>query len=91
MTEGKFKKRYINYISCFNNRSKELISKLSSLFWDLKNKGIHYDIKWKFICQAPAYNNISKSCQLCITKKTLIMFADKRFLIIKRDELMGKC
>ena len=73
-------------------RSKEHVSKLLSLIWDLKkNKGLHYDIKWKFICQAPAYNNISKSCQLCMNEKTLIMFADKIFPINKTDELMGKC
>ena len=91
LTEGTFKKRYSNHISSFNDMNKEHVSKLSSLIWELKNKGINYNIKWKFRCQAPPYSNISKLCQLCITKKTLIMFADKRFCINKRDELMGKC
>ena len=83
--------RIRNHYTNFKYPDMELKTCLSKKIWELKRNSIDYDINWKIVCQVPAYNNITKRCELCITEKTLIMFADSRTCINKRSEIMSTC
>ena len=49
-------------------------------------------IKWSIIKTAPAYNNISKRCTLCLQEKLhIIEFPDQKNLLNRRSELVSKC
>ena len=51
---------------------------LSTHIWKLKRKRIQYNIKLTIIKQASVYSKESGGCNLCLEKKTAIMFADKK-------------
>ena len=44
-------------------------SKLSAHIWDLKDKGINYEVKWKLLDRALVFNPITKKCRLSLNKK----------------------
>ena len=49
-------------------------------------------IKWSIIKTAPAYNNISRRCLLCLQEKvSIIEHVDQENLLNKRSELVNKC
>ena len=64
---------------------------LSDKIWELKENEKTFDIKWEIVTKAPSYSNISKICHLCLTEKTLILYADSQFSINKKSEIMQKC
>jgi hypothetical protein len=65
---------------------------LSEHIWNLKEKGINYNIKWTLERRTSGYSSVSKSCSLCLTEKFLIAeHKNKDTLINKRNELVNKC
>ena len=60
--------------------------------WDLKDKNItNYSIKWSTVIEASGYNNVTNSCNLCLSQKLAICsFRDKDRLINKRMDLVSK-
>ena len=59
--------------------------------WELKDNNIQHEIKWQILKQVPKYTNISKKCELCLHEKTMILFADKKVSLNKKNEIMQKC
>ena len=87
-----FKLRISNHNKSFRNRIYESETELSKYIWQLKDKGIDYDIKWKIISKASPYNPQSEKCDLCLTEKAMIAnYRNKEELLNSRKELMNKC
>ena len=85
-----FKSRYSQHKSSLNNRP-TLHTTLSSYVWKLKDRNIKFDIKWSIIEKGHAFSSGSKSCDLCLTEKLVILTADQRTMLNKRDELLETC
>ena len=92
LTEPTFKIRFGNHLKSFNNREYRTETKLSVYIWELKEKGLTYDIKWKILKHSQAYNPATQTCRLCFDEKLLILknSLDPTYLN-KRDELFSKC
>ena len=86
-----FKHRYVVHKKSFLDRGYNPTC-LSEHIWDLKDKGITFDIKWTILQKNTGYNSVRKSCNLCLTEKLCIAeYKNKRTLINKRNELVNKC
>ena len=75
----------------FRTQKYENNTNLSRYIWDLKNKGISYNIDWSILSYANTYNTINKTCNLCLLEKVYILRHDGAQLINKRNELMNRC
>ena len=86
-----FKERFGVHKKSFNDRGYDP-SSLSEYIWELKDKGVNYNIQWTILRKTSGYNSVTKSCSLCLTEKLLIAeHPDKGKLINKRNELVSKC
>ena len=91
LTGGMFKDRWRNHKSSFNLPSREHETSLSTHIWDLKRRGINFDIQWSIVEHAPMYTPESKTCHLCTAEKTHIARAPADKYLNSRSELMSKC
>ena len=64
---------------------------LSKHVWDLQIDNKPFEIKWSIASLATPYQKEPNECQLCLTEKTLIIFAEKNSALNKRQEMMSKC
>jgi hypothetical protein len=58
---------------------------------ELKNRNIHYTIKWKLLKRAKPYNCASNRCNLCLWEKDFIICKPKMATLSKRNELVSAC
>ena len=86
-----FKLRYANHKQSFNNISKRDATSLSQYVWELKERNITYNIKWKIMAKCQPYVCGAKQCNLCIAEKYAILMSDPKITLNKRTELIGKC
>ena len=87
-----FKERLSGHKKSFNHRRYETETKLSVYVWQLKDKGLNYNIKWNILKLSRAYSPATQTCRLCFDEKLLILknSLDPTYLN-KRDELFSKC
>jgi hypothetical protein len=74
-----------------NNPGDRSKSKLSAHIWDLKDKGVNYEVKWKLLERAPVFNPITKKCRLCLKEKFWIMYRKDSSSLNKRNEVFNTC
>ena len=91
LTENTFKTRYTEHKASFNHINKRHATTLSEHIWSLKDKNIQYNIKWKILTKAKAYNPNSKKCNLCLTEKYIITTQPSKSTLNKRNELASSC
>ena len=89
-TETPFKHRYTNHLRSFRHEKYWNRTKLSKYIWNLKREGKNFRVNWNILRKAPAYSNLSKRCDHCLTEKLMIISADKSTLLNKRSELISK-
>ena len=89
--EGEFKSRYNNHTKSFRHNKHRNDTALSKLIWSLKDENKAYDLRWSIAARASPYRNGSKSCDLCLTEKIIIVRAEPKGLLNKRNELISKC
>ena len=77
-------------MSSIKNRPKNHTT-LSSHIWKLKDRGVHFDIKWSIKARGHPFASRGKACDLCITEKLIILTEDQRSMLNKRDELLETC
>ena len=86
-----FKTRFTNHKASFQHQKKETSTTLSMYVWDLKRRGVEYDIKWTEAALARPYKRETKTCQLCTTEKLMISNQDPAIGLNKRREVMSRC
>ena len=86
-----FKLRYRNDTSSFCNERYRNATKLSKHVWNLKDKNIQYNIKWRKIKQAPSYSNVTKKCNFCLWEKYFILCKPEMSSLNNRNELVSCC
>ena len=91
LTENSFKTRLANHKTSFNSFDKRNATELSKYVWELKNRNIHYTIKWKLLKRAKPYNCASNRCNLCLWEKYFIICKPKMATLNKRNELVSAC
>ena len=91
LTENQFKTRYNNHKSSFNNQSKRCSTELSNYIWKLKDQRIEYNIVWKVITKARAYNSSNNRCKLCTAEKYYIIFQPEKASLNDRRQIITTC
>ena len=86
-----FKLRYRNHTSSFRNERYRNATELSKHVWNLKDKDIQYNIKWRKIKQARSYSNVAKKCNLCLWEKYFILCKPEMSSLNNRNELVSYC
>ena len=71
MFEDEFKTRFNNRTMSFRNRGYEKKTELSKYFWNLKDKGEDFTIKWSVAAKAFPYTCGSKHCAYASWKTCL--------------------
>ena len=89
--ETSFKQRYVNHLMSFRHEKYGNQTELSKYIWDLKREGKIFRVSWDILRKAPAYSNLSKRCDLCLTEKLMVISADKSTILAKRSEIISKC
>ena len=91
LTENTFKTRYGNHKASFSNRNKRHSTELSNYIWQLKDNKESYEIKWKIISRANAYNTSSNKCGLCLAEKYYIIHQPNTATLNERRDLVTTC
>ena len=86
-----FKDRWRNHTSSFRTRNPNNSTTLSKYVWELEDKGIGHEVKWKIVGTAPPYNHVTDQCKLCIREKYFIIFQPEMASINSRNEVAGSC
>ena len=66
LTYRTFKQRHKEHMDDMKNPNSRSSSKSAGHIWDLKDKGVEFDISWRILAKAPPFNPVTKKCQLCL-------------------------
>ena len=93
LTSQEFKTRLGEHKTSFNNEQYEYSTTLSTYIWQLKRKGITTPtLSLSIVKEMTSYNNILKSCKLCLYEKySILNYPVQKELLNKRSELIQKC
>ena len=90
LTGNTFKDRYNSHQYLFRHKSGRKSTELSKYVWNLKDKGINYEIQWEIIKQSNISMRESGQCNLCLDEKIEILKL-KGSAINKRSEIISTC
>ena len=89
LCEPEWKSRQYNHTLSFNHREYAKCE-IAKEIWRIKDQNGNYNVTWRIVGHAPAYNPTTKICKLCLSEKLYINeHLDE--LLNKRDELISKC
>ena len=91
LTATKFKDRFANHQTSFTSQRYRNATTLSIFIWDLKEKNINFNLKWKKIDQAASFTPITGRCNLCALEKYYLIFQPEICTLNKSDELNNFC
>ena len=91
LTARKFKARYQEHLTNFENRNPKNSTSLSKKNWYLRDRNINFELKWKILQNAKPYQAGSRMCQLCLSEIYFILFQPQEATLNDRSEVMGKC
>ena len=90
LTNRRFKDRLYEHNTSINKRG-EKNTALSSHIWNLKDRGILYDLSWRLKDRATTYNTTTKSCRLCLKEIWYILYNADGATLNKRGEIFNSC
>ena len=91
LTSRTFKERFSEHKTAFKNENSDKKTTLSKYIWKMKHRGLEPSIKWSIHKKAHAFSSGGKKCDLCLTEKMAILFADPKVTLNARDEIMTMC
>ena len=91
MTNSEFIIRFNNHKQDFTKEHLKNRTTLSQHIWKLREEKAEYDIKWRVLDSAPAYNNRSKKCRLCLLEKYYIICHHKKATLNQMRGLLNSC
>ena len=86
-----FKHRPANHSPSFMYSDKWSTTTLSSYVWDLKDKGVDFNLEWRFIGRAKTFSTVSEICNLCTLEKYHILFTPQMATLNKKEEINNWC
>ena len=91
LTAKNFKTRFNSHTTSFRSSNLRKSTALSKYIWTLKDSNTNYNINWRIITSAEAFNNQTNRCNLCTTEKLYIIYNSDMATLNKRSELMSTC
>ena len=90
LSSNSFKSRLSTHKSSFNNIELNQTG-LSKHIHELKNKNIHFELKWEIVDQAKPFSPVSGICSLCTREKFFITFRPEWSTLNKKSEIYASC
>ena len=91
LTERSFKMRHTEHYRNFENRNPKNSTTLSRKIWELEDKNVNFEMKWKILQKCKPYKSGSGECRLCLAKIYIILFQPEEATLNSKNEFMGKC
>ena len=91
LTERSFLARHTEHYRNFQNRNPKNSTVLSRKIWDLEDRNVNFEIKWKILQNIKPYKPGSGECRLCLTEIYIIIFQPSEATLNSKNEIMGKC
>lgn len=85
-----FKVRYYQHKVSIK-KGPSLHTTLSSYVWKLKDDNISYKIKWSIKARGHTFSSGGRECDLCLTKRLVILTANQNTILKRRDKLLETC
>ena len=79
------------HLETIRNKNSKKHTALSRYTWQLKDKKIQHEIQWSIKSRATPYVGGARWCDLCLSEKLAILFADKKTALNSKSEILGKC
>ena len=84
-----WKARYGNHKTNFKHSAQRSKTTLAGHVWELKDKGVDFNMKWKILKRAQPFTPSSKMCRLYLTEKVMIIHTGSS--LNKRTEFFSSC
>ena len=91
LTSRPFKTRLGEHKTSMNNEAYKTKSNLAIHCWNLKDKGVSYNLSWEKVENAQPFNPVNKRCRLCLREKFYIMYRRNGASLNKRNEIFNTC
>ena len=91
LTSRTFKERWSCHKTSFNLKSHATETSLSKNIWNLKAKGVNYELEWRIISKTKSYLPSCQKCWLCIKETFYILFKGDMACLNQRNELFTPC
>ena len=91
VTARRFKDRYYEHRTDMENAKNRTNSSLASHVWELKDKGVNYDVRWKIKARGTPYNPSTKKCRICLKEKHFILYKREGATLNSRREIFNSC
>ena len=90
LTSRRFKDRYYEHTADMADKDRKGTS-LSNHIWKLKSGAIPYSLSWKILNRCNSFNPSTKTCNLCLKEKYLIVFRPEGATLNDRSEMFATC
>ena len=91
VTSRQFKQRYYEHNADMRKEAGRIKSGLSSHVWNLKDRGVSYDVSWRLKERSTAFNPTTKKCRICLKEKYHILYKRDGASLNKRSEIFNTC
>ena len=90
LTSRRFKDRYYEHTADMADMDRKGTS-LSNHIWKLKSAAIPYTLSWKILNRCHSFNPTTRTCNLCLKEKYLIVFRPEGATLNDRSEMFATC
>ena len=87
----RFKDRLYEHRTDMSKTGNRTNSSLASHIWDLKDRGLNYDVKWKIKARGTKFNPSTKKCRICLKEKHFILYKTEGATLNSRREIFNTC
>ena len=91
LTARTFIQRHKEHYRNFDNRNPKNSTSLSRKIWNLRDRNLNFEIKWKIMQSAKQYRPGSRHCYLCLSEIYYIIFQPEEATLNDKSEVMIKC
>ena len=91
VTARRFKDRLYEHRTDMSKTANRTNSSLALHIWNLKDRGLNYDVKWKIKARGTKFNPSTKKCRICLKEKHFILYKREGATLNNRREIFNTC
>ena len=91
VTARRFKDRLYEHRTDMSKTQNRTKSSLAAHIWDLKDRGVNYEVSWRIKGRGTKYNPSTKKCRICLKEKHFILYQREGATLNSRREIFNTC